>query len=344
MVDGNAIAAIARANLGKMYDSINSAGGKGYSNPLTEEPWCADFAKWVWSQAGVNVTGLTAGAITFARYGELGGSPQVGDAVVFGVSADRTYAQHVAIVVEVQGGDIYSIGGDEGSGNPPQNKVQQDGPYPWALGPSSYMGMPISGYVQPRGLVTPVSSAHPPAVAVSGDGAVHVFWRGLAGALWQGTGPGSGDLKGTRLGSGPMESGPAAGVDGQGRVYVYWTGTDGNLWEVAWNGSAWQEQANRGYGPLGSAPAVAVSSGGYASVFWRGTGGALWQAAGQGGGALKGPTRLGFGPMATGPAAGVDGQGRVYVYWAGTDGNLWEVCWDGSAWQGQFNRGYGQVG
>jgi len=187
-------------------------------------------------------------------------------------------------------------------------------------------------------------AAHPPAVAVSSDGAVNVFWRGLAGALWQGTGLGSGDLKGTRLGSGPMESGPTADVDGQGHVYVYWTGTDGNLWEVAWNGSAWEEQANRGYGPLGSAPAVAVSSGGYASVFWRGTGGALWQAAGPGGGALKGPTRLGFGPMATGPAAGVDRQGRVYVYWVGTDGNLWEVFWDGSAWQGQFNRGYGKVG
>ena len=104
------------------------------------------------------------------------------------------------------------------------------------------------------------------------------------------------------------------------------------------------EGEGRGYGPLGSAPAVAVSSGGYVSVFWRGTGGALWQAARPGGGGLNGPTRLGFGPMATGPAAGIDKQGRACVYWVGTDGNLWEVFWDGSAWQGQFNRGYGQVG
>jgi hypothetical protein len=48
--------------------------------------------------------------------------------------------------------------------------------------------------------------------------------------------------------------------------------------------------------------------------------------------------------MATAPAAGVDAQGHVYVYWVGTDGNLWEVIWDGTAWQGQYNRGYGQVG
>ena len=88
-------------------------------------------------------------------------------------------------------------------------------------------------------------------MAVSGDGAVNVFWRGLAGALWQGTGLGTGDLKGTRLGSGPMKSGPAAGVDAQGHVYVYWVGTDGNLWEVIWDGSAWQGQFNRGYGQVG---------------------------------------------------------------------------------------------
>ena len=59
-------------------------------------------------------------------------------------------------------------------------------------------------------------AAHPPAVAVGGDGAVNVFWRGLGGALWQGTGLGTGGLKGTRLGSGPMESGPAAGAEPSG--------------------------------------------------------------------------------------------------------------------------------
>jgi hypothetical protein len=219
----------------------------------------------------------------------------------------------------------------------------------WSPAGDQAQGAKIIGYGQVPGLVMsppppPPPTAHPPTVAVSGDGAVNVFWRGEAGFLWHGTGAGTGALKGTRLGSGPMESGPAAGVDAQGHLYVFWTGTDGNLWQVSWNGSAWQPQVKRGYGPLGSAPAVAVSSGGYASVFWRGTGGELWQAAGPGSGALTGPTPLGFGPMATGPAAGVDAQGHVYVYWVGTDGNLREVVWDGSAWQGQFNRGYGKVG
>ena len=56
-----------------------------------------------------------------------------------------------------------------------------------------------------------------------------------------------------------------------------------------------------------------------------------------------GPAGLGVHAAEFG-ADGVDAQGHVYVYWVGTDRNLWEVIWDGSAWQGQFNRGYGQVG
>jgi hypothetical protein len=192
------------------------------------------------------------------------------------------------------------------------------------------------------GAPPPQPTAHPPAVAVSSTGEVNVFWRGLAGFLWQGQGSGSGDLKGTRLGFGPMATGPAAGVDAQGHIFVYWEGTDGNLWEAYFDGSAWQ-QANRGYGELGSAPAVAVNSDGEVNVFWAGLGHYLWQGQGSGSGDLKG-TRLGFGPMATGPAAGVDAQGHINVFWVGTDGDLWEAFWDGSAWQGPFNRGYGEIG
>src|SRR5262249_55765382 len=136
----------------KMYNSINSAGGRGYYSSVTGEAWCADFAKWCWAQAGANVTGLNAGAVSFAQYGALAAMPHVGDAVVFGVNESKTYAQHVALVVAISGGSIMSIGGDEGRGNPTQNQVQEDGWYSFALGPSSYWGegFPISGYVSPR--------------------------------------------------------------------------------------------------------------------------------------------------------------------------------------------------
>lgn len=151
--------------------------------------------------------------------------------MVFGLAEG---GEHVAIVVEIGNGTVTSIGGDQGPGSAPTGThVTTDGPYPSVPSPNKnpYMGMPLSGYVSPRGLVDPPAppAAHPPAVAVSGDGGVRVFWRGEGGLLWQGTGAGTGALKGTRLGSGPMQSGPAAGADAQGHVYVFWTGTDGNL-------------------------------------------------------------------------------------------------------------------
>jgi hypothetical protein len=65
------------------------------SNSWYSEAWCADFARWVWGQAGAKTTGLGAGAASF-RTSPLGtwhpsnpkaGDPlagvQVGDAIVF---------------------------------------------------------------------------------------------------------------------------------------------------------------------------------------------------------------------------------------------------------------------
>jgi hypothetical protein len=182
MADGNTIANIAHANLGRMYNSVNSAGGTGYYSSVTGQPWCADFAKWCWAQAGADVSGLDPGAVSFAQYGALGATPQVGDAVVFGVNGSKTYAQHVALVVAVDGGNIMSIGGDEGSGSPTQNQVGQDGWYSSALGPSSYWGegFPISGYVSPKGLVTAQPSPGSWLVAFQ-DGSNQLWLRNSAG-------------------------------------------------------------------------------------------------------------------------------------------------------------------
>jgi hypothetical protein len=32
------------------------------------------------------------------------------------------------------------------------------------------------------------------------------------------------------------------------------------------------------------------------------------------------------------------------VYWKGTDSNLWEAFWNGKAWVGPYNRGFGPLG
>jgi len=69
--------------------------------------WQEDAPYWrqkeVWANSGYNVTGLDAGAVSFARYGRKFGTahtsgyrPQVGDAIVYNMNAGGTSAQHVA--------------------------------------------------------------------------------------------------------------------------------------------------------------------------------------------------------------------------------------------------------
>lgn len=77
------------------------------------ELWCADFAKWVWRQAGVtsDIGVLTASAASFFTWGKDHHesmpkdpkNPTVGDAVVFypGTEPNGTFADHVGIITAV---------------------------------------------------------------------------------------------------------------------------------------------------------------------------------------------------------------------------------------------------
>ena len=157
---GQTIASIAQANLGGKACGTNSAGGTGFYGSCTgnggrPEYWCADFAKWVWSQAGVDVGNLNAAAASFAEDG-VQGTPHVGDAVLFSSDGTTAGVTHVAIVVRVDGdGRIVSVGGDENGPDGTDeatyssaSTVAQDGPYPSAVGDHGLNG-PILGYVQP---------------------------------------------------------------------------------------------------------------------------------------------------------------------------------------------------
>ncbi|MER5637103.1 FG-GAP-like repeat-containing protein [Kitasatospora sp. NPDC002227] len=138
---GSTIVSIAQSNLGNGPCSTNSAGGSGYYGSCGEA-WCADFAKWVWNQAGVNVSGLTAGAGSFALYGSgLHSSPRVGDAAVFNYSGGG-YADHVSLVTSVNSdGTVSTIGGNQ------SNSVTRG-----TISASGYYGSQhISGYVSPQG-------------------------------------------------------------------------------------------------------------------------------------------------------------------------------------------------
>jgi lysozyme len=117
----SSIVSTALANVGVGACSANSQGGTGFETSCTgnggePEYWCADFAQWVWDQAGADTTGLDAAAQSFYDYGQNNGTlhstPTLGDAVAFD---NGNGIHHVAIVVQVNGdGSIETVSGDWG--------------------------------------------------------------------------------------------------------------------------------------------------------------------------------------------------------------------------------------
>ena len=84
------------------------------------QAWCADFVAWVWRQAGVSFTygdgasDINALASSFYQWGVANGHwhaagsgyvPQPGDAVIYGLNAAGTYADHVGLVGSYTSGD-----------------------------------------------------------------------------------------------------------------------------------------------------------------------------------------------------------------------------------------------
>lgn len=167
---GSSVSDTALANVGKGACSDNSKGGKDFDSSCTgnggePEYWCADFARWVWGQAGAGDTSeLNAAAGSFYVYGQNHGtlhdSPTVGDAVVFDYHGDGT-ADHVAIVSKVNAdGTIETVSGDWGgeSGSEAHfsstsHVVLNTPAYSHDVGSvPDIMGMTISGFISPVGL------------------------------------------------------------------------------------------------------------------------------------------------------------------------------------------------
>lgn len=128
-------ASLAAANAGKsagkcaVKPSVNSLGGSAFDGSCAgyngkPEYWCADFAMWVWQNSGLYSAGLTAGAGSFAVYGQTNGTlhtsasyvPQPGDAVVYDYDG-KSYADHVAIVTAINSdGSVVTANGDWNGG------------------------------------------------------------------------------------------------------------------------------------------------------------------------------------------------------------------------------------
>jgi len=166
-ISTQSIASIALANVGKGACSRNSAGSVAFESSCSgnggqPEYWCADFAMWVWGQAGVTTSGLDAAVSSFRTYGLDHGtfhtsSPSVGDAVIF---KSGGVDQHVAIVTQVNSnGTIETVSGDWGGASGSEayfsstSHVVLNAPaYSAAYGAyASVMGMSIDGFVSPVG-------------------------------------------------------------------------------------------------------------------------------------------------------------------------------------------------
>ena len=129
------------------YTYATGAGSSTCSNGWRSQAWCADFAKWVWRAAGANTTYLDSRAVSFYRYGVARGTwkpgysasrARVGDAVIFNLTANRTWASHVGIVVAIYSdGRITTVSGNSG---PSSNAV-----YAYTFRPS----WTVSGYASP---------------------------------------------------------------------------------------------------------------------------------------------------------------------------------------------------
>jgi hypothetical protein len=96
------------------------AGVDDCGNDNLDEEWCADFAAWVWKQAGAEVEYqlapgyLNGNSASFYVWGTdhgtwhpvgSGYTPQPGDVAVYGLDTTAVTAVHVAIVVAATGND-----------------------------------------------------------------------------------------------------------------------------------------------------------------------------------------------------------------------------------------------
>jgi hypothetical protein len=136
--------------------------GRPCGNGEYDEEWCADFAAWVWQQAGAEVTyqfvngDLNSSSASFYEWGRARGTwhpvgsgyvPQPGDVAVYGLDAATLTAQHVAVVTAVPAGqrgpDVVNGDGDRTGFSAVETGTDQ------VDADVQGRGDPLSGYVAP---------------------------------------------------------------------------------------------------------------------------------------------------------------------------------------------------
>jgi len=145
------------------YSAYWHSGEADCGNANLDEEWCADFAAWVWKQAGAEVNygyvngDLNGAAASFYEWGVAKGTwhpvgsgyvPQPGDVAVYGLNTTDMVAAHVAIVIGYQPGDRgpTAINGDGDLTAFSIVEVQTD---EYLAAARNAAGPPLSGYVAP---------------------------------------------------------------------------------------------------------------------------------------------------------------------------------------------------
>jgi hypothetical protein len=101
------------------YSAFWVSGTADCGNGNLDEEWCADFAAWVWRQAGASFTyqfingDINSSSASFYEWGTAHGTwhpvgdgyaPQPGDVAVYGLNKNTLTADHVAIVTSISSG------------------------------------------------------------------------------------------------------------------------------------------------------------------------------------------------------------------------------------------------
>jgi hypothetical protein len=145
------------------YSAYWYSGTDDCGNSNLDEEWCADFAAWVWKQAGAEVNyqfingDLNSSAASFYEWGAANGTwhplgdgyvPEPGDVAVYGLDVGALVAAHVAVVISYTPGDkgpnVVNGDGDHTGYSVVETGVDQvEADVPDAA------AAPLSGYVSP---------------------------------------------------------------------------------------------------------------------------------------------------------------------------------------------------
>jgi hypothetical protein len=154
------------------FSAYWNAGVDDCGNENLDEEWCADFAAWVWKEAGALVAYqlapgyLNSDSASFYVWGTDHGSwhpvgsgyvPQPGDVAVYGLDTGAVTAVHVAVVVGATG-DNKAPDVVNGDGDRTGYSVVEVGDRQ-AFADVKGKGAPLSGYVSPSSPSVPSASS-----------------------------------------------------------------------------------------------------------------------------------------------------------------------------------------